>query len=58
MTPGVIEGNSCQITVDTGSDISLVRPDILKGELGVPTTPVKDDCLDSNWNHHSPTEQS
>ena len=42
MTPGVIEGNSYQITVDTGSDISLVRPDVLKAELVVPMTPVKD----------------
>ena len=45
MTPGVIEGNSCQITVDTGSDISLVRPDVLKAELEVPMTPVNDSRL-------------
>ena len=42
MTSGVVEGNSCQINVDTGSDISLVRPDVLKGELEVSKTPVKD----------------
>ena len=45
MTPGVIEGNSCHITVDTGSDISLIRPDVLKCELEAPMTPVKDSCL-------------
>ena len=45
MTPGVVEGNSCQITVDTGSDISLVRPDVLRGELEVSKTPVKDSRL-------------
>ena len=45
MTPGVIEGNSCQITVDTGSDISLIRPDVLKCELEGPMTPVKDSRL-------------
>ena len=45
MTPGVIEGNSCQITVDTGSDISLIRPDVLKLKLEAPMTPVKDSRL-------------
>ena len=45
MTHGVIEGNSCQITVDTGSNISLVRPDVLKAELDVLLIPLKDSCL-------------
>ena len=42
MTSGVIEDSSCQITVDTGSDISLVRPDVLSCELETPVTPF---CL-------------
>ena len=41
----MIEGNRCQITIDTGSDISLIRPDILKAELNAPLTPVKDSHL-------------
>lgn len=45
MIPGVIEGNSCQITVDTGSDILLVRSDVLKAELEVPIIPLKDSRL-------------
>jgi len=28
---GTINGNSCEITVDTGSNISIVRPDLLSG---------------------------
>ena len=31
MVPGMISGASCEITVDTGSNISIVRPDLLSG---------------------------
>ena len=31
--------------MDIGSDISLVRPDVLKAELEVPITPLKDSRL-------------
>ena len=27
--PGKVEGRNCQITIDTGSNISIVRPDVL-----------------------------
>ncbi len=30
--PGKVEGRNCQITMDTGSNISIVRPDVLPEE--------------------------
>ena len=45
VTSGVIGGKTCQITMDMGSDISLVRPDVLKTRLECPVTPLKDSCL-------------
>ena len=38
-------GNNCQITVDTGSSISLVRPDVLKTEPECSEMPLKDGRL-------------
>ena len=45
MTPGMIADSSCQITVDKGSDISLIRPDVLSCDLQTSMIPVKDSRL-------------
>ena len=43
--PGKVEGRNCQITIDTGSNISIVRPDVLpekkQSEIHQPMHPYR-----------------
>ncbi len=42
---GTLDGSGCQITIDTGSNISIIRPDVLRrGEIKKRMEPV-DSCL-------------
>ena len=57
MASGSIEGSDCQITIDTGSNISIMRPDILQRSEGKkPIQPV-DSCLWTMTGEKHPSEE-
>ena len=50
---GTINGRTCEITVDTGSNISIVRPDVLGPASQKLIEPV-DSCLRTVTGEHAP----